>query len=105
MSLLFNQTGENFFKIFAPEIKFCNDLVNRVSDFVFESYRIFYGGICKYIIPQLNSFLSAAWCKLVFLPILLCVFKSTIRHIMYYKYNYIHYNEFCQAFENKFTDY
>ncbi len=99
MNLLFNQSGENFFEIFAPEVEFCSYLVNRVSDFVLGSYRVFYGGICKYIIPQLNSFLSAAWCKLGFLSILLCVFKSTVRHIMHYKYNYIHYNEFFKLSE------
>ncbi len=67
MNLLFNQSRENFFEIFSSDIEFCNDLVNRVSDFVLGGYRIFYGGICKYIVPQLNSFLSAAWCKFVFI--------------------------------------
>ncbi len=61
MNLLFNQSGENFFEIFAPEVEFCNYLINRVSDFVLGSYRIFYGGICKYIVSQLSSFLSAVF--------------------------------------------
>ncbi len=104
LNLLFNQSGENFFEIFSSDIEFCNDLVNRVSDFVLGSYRIFYGGICKYIVSQLSSFPYFAWCKLeFFVSILLCAFKSAIRHIMYCNYNYIHYNEFCQVFSCKFT--
>ena len=106
VNLLFNQSSENIFKIFSSEIEFCNYLVDCVSDFVLGSYRIFYGGICKCIVSQLSSFLSVTWWKLEFsLPILPCISKSVIRHIMYCKYNYIHYNEFCQAFRNGFTNY
>ena len=74
LNLLFNQSGENFFEIFPSEIEFCNYVVDCVSDFVLGSYRTFYGGICKYIVSQLNSFLSAAWYKLEFFVSILTYF-------------------------------